>query len=137
MPKKPQQIALFCDEAGKNTDRFLAVGGLVVTSKGAPVIRREFNALCARLQIIGEVKWNRTKKGNNEKYREVVNMFFRLLRQGKMHFHCILVDFVRFDHALRNDGGENESLKRMYYQRLVPNGFGRSFSNLLPYNCTP
>jgi hypothetical protein len=42
MPEKPQQIALFCDEAGTAGDRFLAVGGLIVSSTDAPVIRRKF-----------------------------------------------------------------------------------------------
>lgn len=119
MENKLQQIALFCDEAGKNTDRYLAVGGLIVNSEGAPSIRREFVSTCARLKISGEVKWNRTKKGNHEKYREIVDLFFRLLAAGHMHFHCLIVDFQRFDHDLREDGGHNESLKRMYYQLIL------------------
>ena len=119
MDKKPQHIALFCDEAGKNTDRYLTVGGLVVTARGAPIIRKEFTEICSRLQIASEVKWNRTKKGNYEKFREIVNLFFRLLSEGKMNFHCLIVDFARFDHNLRDDGGESQSLKRMYYQLIL------------------
>ncbi|WP_299739048.1 DUF3800 domain-containing protein [uncultured Roseobacter sp.] len=39
--------------------------------------------------------------------------------KGHLEFHCILVDFQRFDHDLREDGGKGESLKRMYYQLIL------------------
>lgn len=120
MTKDIQHIALYCDEAGKDTDRFLAVGGLVLPSPAASKrVSRMFWHLKHTEGITGEVKWNNTKKGNYEKYRKVVDMVFRLAASGDLQFHCILVDFQRFDHDLRDDGGKGESLKRMYYQLIL------------------
>jgi hypothetical protein len=119
MNDKPIQVGLFCDEAGKETDRFLAVGGLVVDASQAPVIRRYFHRMCDELNIKSEVKWNKIKAGNKEKYQSIAHSFFGLVKYGRVRFHCLLVDYDRFDHALRDDGGKNESLKRMYYQLIL------------------
>lgn len=115
-----EHVALFCDEAGKDTDQFLAVGGLILPSPEASRrVSESFTQLKGDCGIIGEVKWNNTKKGNYEKYRKVVDLVFSLAQKGQLEFHCILVDFQRFDHELRDDGGKGESLKRMYYQLIL------------------
>lgn len=116
---KLTHIGLFCDEAGKETDRYLAVGGLVVTSEAAIKIREEMKRHYDRLGIVSEMKWSRTKKSNKEKYQEMIHYFFQLIDENLIRFHCLLVDFERFDHNLRTDGGANESLKRMYYQLIL------------------
>ena len=115
-----EHVALFCDEAGKDTDRYLAVGGLILPSPSSSKrVSDEFTRLKARCGITGEVKWNNAKKGNYEKYRKVVDLVFSLAASNQLEFHCILVDFQRFDHQLRDDGGKGESLKRMYYQLIL------------------
>lgn len=119
MADKLPGAALFCDEAGKEPDRFLGVGGLVVTSQDARAIKAEFARRKADLGISGEAKWNVTKKSNLDKYRELVHWVFQLIHADQLHFHCLLVPSQRFNHNLRKDGGKNESLKRMYYQLIV------------------
>lgn len=42
-----------------------------------------------------------------------------MIYKGHLEFHCLIVDFQRFDHGLREDGGKGESLKRMYYQLIL------------------
>ena len=118
MAEKPK-LALFCDEAGKDTDRYLAVGGLVIAHSDVKRIRDEFVMRKKRLNITREAKWKLTTKGCLEKHRELVHWTFDLIRKRDLLFHCILVDFVRFDHDLRADGGRGESLKRMYYQLIL------------------
>lgn len=112
-------MALFCDEAGKDTDRFLAVGGLSITSENSKHVKTEIARHYKRLQINSEMKWNKTKKGNSDKYHEMVHYFFQLIEDEVISFHCLLIDFDRFDHNLRLDGGPKESLKRMYYQLIL------------------
>jgi hypothetical protein len=113
------KIALFCDEAGKENDRFLAVGGLVVTAEAAPVIRQEMAKHCRDLKIGSEIKWKKTRQGTLEKYRTIVQYFFELMDRNVVRFHCLLVDFQRFDHTLREGGSPQQSLKRMYYQLIL------------------
>jgi len=96
-----KHVALYCDEAGKDTDTYLAVGGLIVTSSNAEKVKERFRRVCSKAQISGEVKWNRIKKGNCEKFRLVVDLFFSLANEGLLEFHCILTNFDRFDHDLR------------------------------------
>ena len=118
MGNKPK-VALFCDEAGKDTDRYLAVGGLVVAHDDVTRIRNEFEGRKRRLGSSKEAKWNLTTKASLERHRELVHWTFDLIRKRELLFHCLLVDFVRFDHTLREDGGKAESLKRMYYQLIM------------------
>lgn len=119
MVEQPPKLALFCDEAGKDTDRFLAVGGMVVAHKDVARIREGFAYRQRTLTLGKEAKWNSTKRGNLEKHRSVIDWIFELIEQGDLRFHCILVDFQRFDHGLREDGDKAESMKRMYYQLIL------------------
>ena len=80
-------------------------------------IRAEF--LRRRGASSAEAKWNSTRKGSLEKHRSLVHWAFSLIEKRQLLFHCILVDFERFDHSLRADGGRSESLKRMYYQLIL------------------
>lgn len=119
MIKSTPKIALFCDEAGKDTDRYLAVGGVVVTQEDAPIIRAEFLRRKKELGLNAEAKWNFTRKSTLPKHVPLVRWAFELIRKRELLFHCLLVDFQRFDHDLRADGGKAESLKRMYYQLIL------------------
>jgi hypothetical protein len=119
MADKLPQVALFCDEAGKETDRFLAVGGLVITAEATDHVRNEMGRHFRRLGINSEMKWSKTRSGTKDKYQELVHFFFQLLDDNLISFHCLLVDFQRFDHGVRPDGSPQESLKRMYYQLIL------------------
>lgn len=66
-----------------------------------------------------EAKWNSTKKATLEKHRALIDWVFSLIAKQELRFHCLLVDFQRFDHNLRADGGKAESMKRMYYQLIL------------------
>lgn len=116
MSDKLPQMALFCDEAGKEPDRFLAVGGLVVTGEDVKMIRAEFARRISDIGISKEAKWNSTRKNTLQKYTSLVHWTFQLITAGQLRFHCLLVPSQRFNHRLRSDGGKSESLKRMYYQ---------------------
>lgn len=119
MVEPTPKLALFCDEAGKDTDRFLAVGGLVVAHSDVATIRSQFEWRKSKVELQKEAKWNSTKKGTLEKHRALIDWTFDLIASGKLQFHCLLVDFQRFDHDLREDGGKAESMKRMYYQLIL------------------
>ncbi len=119
MSDETPKLALFCDEAGKDTDRYLAVGGVIVAHSDVRSIRAEFISRKKALKLGKEAKWNSTKKASLEKHRSLINWAFELIQDERLLFHCILVDFERFDHNLRNDGGKAESMKRMYYQLIL------------------
>ncbi|WP_283419962.1 DUF3800 domain-containing protein [Sphingopyxis sp. Geo48] len=119
MTSTAPKIAFFCDEAGKDTDRYLAVGGVIVTHSDVSRIRSEFLRRKSALNLTKEAKWNSTKKASLEKHRALVHWIFSLIQKRELLFHCLLVDFQRFDHDLRTDGGKAESMKRMYYQLIL------------------
>lgn len=119
MANETPKIALFCDEAGKDTDRFLTVGGLIIAHEDVKRIRAGFTFRKKQMNLSKEAKWNSTKKGSLEKHRALVDWTFDLMAQDALHFHCLIVDFQRFDHDLRDDGGKAESMKRMYYQLIL------------------
>lgn len=95
------------------------MGGLIISATNAPVIRRKFEWYCKTQVIRSEVKWNKTTKGTKDKYQALIHFFFECVARNEIGFHCLLVDFQRFDHELREDGNPQESLKRMYYQLML------------------
>ena len=119
MTSSTPKLALFCDEAGKDTDRFLAVGGVIVAHTDVARIRYEFLRRKTVANLTREAKWNSTRKPTLEKHRALIHWIFQLIQKRELLFHCILVDFERFDHDLRSDGGKAESMKRMYYQLIL------------------
>jgi len=119
MVETTPKIAFFCDEAGKDTDRHLAVGGLIVAHSDVSSIRSRFLAQKKAQNLSKEAKWNSTRKSTLEKHRALIDWTFGLIEKGDLLFHCLLVDFDRFDHGLRADGGKAESMKRMYYQLIL------------------
>lgn len=119
MTTETPKLAFYCDEAGKDTDRFLAVGGLIIAHEYIVAIRAEFLRRKEALKLGKEAKWNSTKKSTLESHRALIDWTFSLIKDEKLLFHCLLVDFQRFDHGLRADGGKAESMKRMYYQLIL------------------
>lgn len=83
------------------------------------MIRAEFLRRTADLGLSKEAKWNTTRSGTLDKYRDLVHWTFQLIAARQLNFHCLLVPSQRFNHALRADGGKSESLKRMYYQLML------------------
>ncbi|MGB3796375.1 MAG: DUF3800 domain-containing protein, partial [Alteraurantiacibacter sp.] len=79
MAEPTPKLALFCDESGKDTDRFLAVGGLIVAHSDVARIRSQFEWRKARLGLQKEAKWNATKKSNLEKHRALIDWTFALI----------------------------------------------------------
>ena len=69
-------MALFWDEAGKETDRFLAVGGILIDPFNAQTVRRNLARFFANHGIVTELKWNKTKKSNRPKYQALADYFF-------------------------------------------------------------
>ena len=125
---KPKKLAFFCDEAGKDTDRFLAVGGLIVSDERSHLIHANIKWLIDQNDINTEIKWNKTKKGNFRKHKALVDYFFLCIERGWISFHVLFVDFQRFDHELKAGGNKAESLKRMYSQ-IILHRFGKHFGN--------
>ncbi|MBK8860874.1 MAG: hypothetical protein IPN48_08105 [Sphingomonadales bacterium] len=101
MTEKLPNIALFCDEAGKEPDRYLAVGGLVVTDEDVKMIRAEFMRRTGDLGLTKEAKWNLTRSSTLDEHRELIHWAFQLITAGQLMFHCLLVPSQRFNHNLR------------------------------------
>ncbi len=92
---------------------------MVISHADVRRIREGFLHRKQRLNLSKEAKWNSTKKSSLEKHRTLIDWIFDLIAESTVHFHCILVDFQRFDHSLREDGGKAESMKRLYYQLIL------------------
>ncbi|MBK6721397.1 MAG: hypothetical protein IPG62_16395 [Sphingomonadales bacterium] len=101
MTERLPNIALVCDEAGKAPDRYLAVGGLVVTDEDVKMIRAEFMRRTGDLGLTKEAKWNLTRSSTLDEHRELIHWAFQLITAGQLMFHCLLVPSQRFNHNLR------------------------------------
>lgn len=70
--------------------------------------------------IRSEMKWAKFRGGERTKaYEAIVDLFFSLVEQNHMHFHCIVAEFGKFSHGAFRGGGPDSSVNRMYFQLLV------------------
>ena len=84
------QMALFCDEAGQETDRFLAVDGLVISSESASRVRDDTQRHFRRLGINSEMKRSKTRRGDVAECQELFYYIFQLIEDEVFRFHCLL-----------------------------------------------
>ena len=70
--------------------------------------------------IRSEMKWAKFRGGERTAaYEGIVDLFFSLIGQNQIHFHCIVAEFGKFSHGAFEGGSPESSVNRMYYQLLV------------------
>jgi hypothetical protein len=109
---------IYADESSQTKHRFLALGALTARTDTVPEIIRAIQA--ARLPSLpqGEMKWTKVSSGKLEAYRSVVDAFFSLSDQDLLHFHAILIDTSRLNHARFNQGDKEIGFSKMVFQLL-------------------
>jgi hypothetical protein len=66
------------------------------------------------------MKWSKFRGGERAKsYELLVDLFFELVGQNQVHFHCLIAEFGKFSHGAFEGGDPESSVNRMYFQLLV------------------
>lgn len=124
-----RELILYCDESdssGKHFANFYG-GALVESADQAEVIDR-LDACKARLNLSGELKWQKVTEQYLPKYVEFADEVFTLVREGKLKFRVMFTQNYFSAHRLTTEQREN-GFFLLYYQ-FIKHAFGLRHAGL-------
>jgi uncharacterized protein DUF3800 len=115
--KSPPPVCdVFIDESSQTSHRYLVIGGIIAPS--ADVFDLTNRILKTRLPELpnGEMKWGKVSRGKLAAYKRVVDFFFSAELQNQVHFHSLVVDTSKHDHARFNSGSREIGFNKEVFQ---------------------
>lgn len=119
---------IWCDESvkkGKFYSNFY--GGVLVKAQDLKYVNTCLQALCNKLFLKDELKWVKVSTAYLEKYKSLMNEFFRLMKAGKVKVRIMFTQNAEKPLGLTRDHFENEYFI-LYYQ-FFKHAFGLQYSN--------
>lgn len=114
---------IYCDESlskGQFFSHFY--GGALVRSKDYAEVKEALDAKKYELNLLGEIKWTKVSANYIEKYKEMMNLYFKFIKEGKIKVRIMFQATDQIVHE-RSDAMQYHLL---YYQ-FIKHAFG------LPY----
>lgn len=97
-----QEINIYSDESRHRAERFLLLGGLWVRTEDVLFVEDEIKKIRKKhgyqndsgqwVNFLGEFKWTKISDKYLPVYKDIVDLFFRLIDQSKIRFCVMLVD---------------------------------------------
>lgn len=113
-------IHFYSDSSSHRGHQFVVVGGIAIRPDHVERINGLLQSLKDDAGINREFKWNEYKGGRKRQaYEAAVDLFFQLLHENKLHFHCVICDFTAFDHKKDGLGSPEKSVNKLYYQLML------------------
>lgn len=117
---KIPDLHFYCDASSSRNHSYMAAGGVAVTPERASEINAQVAALRHSVGIQSRFHWSEYRGGaRSEAYHALVDLFFDLINEGKLHAHFILCRFGEFNHKIKGPGNPDRSVNRMYYQLFL------------------
>ena len=124
-----RELIIYCDESdssGKHFANFYG-GALVESTHHAEVVER-LQACKERLNLFGELKWQKITEQYQSKYMEFVTEAFSLVDEGKLKIRVMFTQNYFSAHRLTTEQREN-GFFLLYYQ-FIKHAFGLKHSGL-------
>lgn len=124
-----RELVLYCDESdssGKHFANFYG-GALVESSQLMEVIER-LEACKLRLNLLGEVKWQKITEPYAQKYIELASEIFNLVREDKLKLRIMFTQNYFSAYRLTPEQREN-GFFLLYYQ-FIKHAFGLKHAGL-------
>ena len=119
---------IWCDESvkkGKYYSNFY--GGVLVQARDLKYVNSCLQNTCKELFLKDELKWVKVSTAYLEKYKILMDEFFRLLKSGKVKVRIMFTQNAEKPVGLTNEHLENEYFL-LYYQ-FFKHAFGLTYSN--------
>lgn len=102
------------------------MGGTVVNAEGFQSLVDDLYALRIELNLYKELKWTSVSNKYLPKYKKVIDRFFEMNSRDTLHFHALIADNHKMNHAKFNKGDREVGFNKLVYQLLI-NKFGRNY----------
>lgn len=91
--RPPREYILYADESVEKGTYFSNFyGGLLISSRDRSAVISALEAEKARLNLYGEVKWQKVTPNYLDKYRSLSSLLFDLVRDGKVRLRILFTD---------------------------------------------
>jgi hypothetical protein len=117
---------VYCDESRQVRDRFMVLGGIIIPSGNVAGFDKSMQKFRAEQNMHAELKWTKVSKQKIDQYRRFIDYFFAQNNADKLHFHALMIDNHKVNHAKFNQGDKELGFYKFYYQLLL-NCFGRRY----------
>ena len=127
MTEAPASVCdVFIDESSQTNHRYLVLGGIIAPTDDVFDLTQQI--LDIRLPELpqGEMKWGKVSKGKLSAYKRVVDYFFSDVLRAGVHFHSLVVDTTKLDHARFNSGSREIGFNKEVFQ------LAQKFTRLYP-----
>lgn len=119
MAKKGRTLLVFADESRQTEDRYMVIGGVVVTQSYEKTILEKIREFREMKKYPWEFKWHKLSPSKLAEYRGFVDILFDCTEY--IHFKAIVVDTTEYDRQME----DNElGYYKLIYQFLL-HGFGQ------------
>jgi hypothetical protein len=122
------EYIIHCDESASKGD-FCSnfYGGALVRAKDIEVVRRKLRAAKTRLNLHGEIKWEKVTENYLQKYVEMMKVFFDLIAKDRVKVRIMYTQNVHRPVGLTDEQIENRYF--ILYYHFLKFVFGLQYSN--------
>lgn len=118
-----RELILYCDESDSSGKHFANFyGGALVESAHLEEVVARLDACKVRLNLLGEVKWQKITEPYAQKYTELASEIFTLVREGKLKLRIMFTQNYFSAYRLTTEQREN-GFFLLYYQ-FIKHAFG-------------
>ncbi|HEY0833645.1 MAG TPA: DUF3800 domain-containing protein [Azospirillum sp.] len=121
MPTAPAELTpyhIYGDETCQTQHTYMVLGCLVCHPRDAKTIASSIRKIKESRNEHGELKWEKIKKRNIEKYESVVDAFFSTFNSNSVHFHSVVVNTSELNYRAYSNGDKDVGFNKFIFQIL-------------------
>src|SRR6185369_11782733 len=115
----------YIDESSQNNHRYFVLGAIILPKASVAPISAQIAACRLPELPAGEMKWAKVSGTKLPAYKRFVDLFFDLSKGNTWHFHSLVVDTTKVDHATFNRGSRDIGFNKEIFQ--LARKFGRIY----------
>lgn len=105
--------------------------GALINLSDVNLIEKSLNNKKEELNLKGEIKWTKVTDNYLDKYIEMINLFFKFIKDGKIKVRIMFAQNAFVSDGLTKEQTDNEYSILYYY--FLKDAFGLKFSNNTPF----
>lgn len=118
-----EEYIIYCDESDKSGKHFSNFyGGLIINTKHIDEVTERLTDRLTAQNLNNELKWSRVTENYLEKYKQVIDLLFDLIEEGKIKIRIMFTQNIFIPQGLTAEQKDNE-YTLLYYQ-FIKNAFG-------------
>ena len=122
-----EKLFVFCDESS-TTDKYMLYGGFVCTYETQYEIQKRLLTYKEETGLTDEIKWNRCKKQNVDRYKGFADIIFEYVDSGNIAFKLLSLDRSCIDYKRFFQNCKELGFYTFYKQQLL-HQFGKCHYN--------